>query len=1103
MASIMHPQQTRHGASMPSDLAIPPSQQYAPSRSPTPPATSDSPNPVDMKVGSDIDYPETPITAPATPPTTPPLTSASLVPSVEVQDITPLSPASKYPYFSSALPDPIRELTADQLAIAMTAQCKAPLLDSKIVFPWAHGLHPSNRAQCYFFAGANPSALRPPQLSRSLLIIRVGPSNSRKAWVRGAVRPDEVLDMIEDKFLEADVRVGVGLRNFGIQVRKWVRHADVVVYGAPGTKTEEVVKVARRVCRAQEDERRNGNTKEEYATFLMADPFEAFEQKYFSLVSVSSKGMPTPHALDFLSEEREQMRILTTASPIAPNVYMGNTADLDSSPYSSTPASPMIRPVGLSSTVATDADAGSTDVDDIDSIDSNDDLTSSRWDVCIEARPDVDVPSPNMLVKVSEALESMNGPSPRKTVHFDFPASGTLGPQANARPGWAERCLGVCKWLYEQTTGDQHGQVKEDKDGDGDVDMVHNKRRKLKVLLHCGDGYTETSLLGLMYVIYAHAWTAEEAWVNMHKEPLSRNFFAYPSDVRALNELEPLLLKNSPANKRDLRSLPRQGWFPYGMTFSKFDGSLPSRILPHLYLGNLLHASNPALLKQLGIRRIVSVGERPTAAECRGEDVIACKRTEQTNAGKFEWLYIDKLQDDGVDSLNGEMIEECLKFLDAGYRQGTPTLVHCRVGVSRSASICIAEVVRRLQISVPRAYLLARARRLNVIIQPNLRFMYELMLWEEVERKRRGEGGADCGREMEWVHLAREINALNQVAYGNSVNTAWVDPRYHVYTPSADHVDYDEEAIISLDKTPQMSREGAIGYCPRLGYAVVFGEPCAPDPARSEELLVSFLDFCTGRGLKPLFLSVRGPFADSLAIKGWNYMEFAKEQIIVPAEPEPRSRTKNLRRQLKNAMEQGHVEVYEYDKLNSPDPTLEKHIQELVTGFRSSSKARMKLYNSRLMPFAFEVYGRWFYAVVPGGTLVGLLTLTKLDGQSGFSIEHCITSPLAPRGTSELLISHASSTLRSYPSPPLYLSFGTSPLGHLGKLSVAENKLATKFARSAYKLIAKLANLQGKANYREKFGIGRQEKLFVVCRKGDFSLRMILAILLVCLEWRG
>lgn len=42
-------------------------------------------------------------------------------------------------------------------------------------------------------------------------------------------------------------------------------------------------------------------------------------------------------------------------------------------------------------------------------------------------------------------------------------------------------------------------------------------------------------------------------------------------------------------------------------------------------------------------------------------------------------------------------------YIDEGHRADEPTLVHCRVGVSRSATICIAEVMRTLKMSLPRA----------------------------------------------------------------------------------------------------------------------------------------------------------------------------------------------------------------------------------------------------------------------------------------------------------------------------------------------------------------------------------------------------------------
>lgn len=42
-------------------------------------------------------------------------------------------------------------------------------------------------------------------------------------------------------------------------------------------------------------------------------------------------------------------------------------------------------------------------------------------------------------------------------------------------------------------------------------------------------------------------------------------------------------------------------------------------------------------------------------------------------------------------------------FIERARSAGHATLVHCRVGVSRSATICIAEVMREMALSFPRA----------------------------------------------------------------------------------------------------------------------------------------------------------------------------------------------------------------------------------------------------------------------------------------------------------------------------------------------------------------------------------------------------------------
>jgi dual specificity MAP kinase phosphatase len=70
--------------------------------------------------------------------------------------------------------------------------------------------------------------------------------------------------------------------------------------------------------------------------------------------------------------------------------------------------------------------------------------------------------------------------------------------------------------------------------------------------------------------------------------------------------------------------------------------------------------------------------------------------------------------------------------------------------------------MRSLDMSLPRAYCFVRARRLNVIIQPHLRFAYELLKWEEVLQTKKAGSRSGIKREMEWAEITREVALMNR-----------------------------------------------------------------------------------------------------------------------------------------------------------------------------------------------------------------------------------------------------------------------------------------------------------------------------------------------------
>ncbi|ODQ77607.1 hypothetical protein BABINDRAFT_163334 [Babjeviella inositovora NRRL Y-12698] len=349
-----------------------------------------------------------------------------------------------------------------------------------------------------------------------------------------------------------------------------------------------------------------------------------------------------------------------------------------------------------------------------------------------------------------------------------------------------------------------------------------------KVLVYCEDGKTYTSLLMLCLEMYVNCVSLSRAVLNFHKL-YQRDLWLFPADFELLSYLEPCLLYNSAkeANRRSsefdqlmVTSLSHQitrHWYnnvykPYFLTGktqprrryssvsglceireedeSREDGdeftpqtdinndwfstrnpdcNLPSTILPgRLLLGNCRHASSRYLVENLGLERIISLGEKPgwlplgavsaspnTSVCYFGKHKIYIIRNPLREVPRLrEVVYIPSITDDGTSSIT-PLLSTLTELCEL---QEYRTLVHCQVGVSRSATIVIAMVMKMLGISLIRAYCFVRVRRLNLIIQPNLRFCYELLKYEEELAVK---GGGGLLREVDWHILCLEIQRLN------------------------------------------------------------------------------------------------------------------------------------------------------------------------------------------------------------------------------------------------------------------------------------------------------------------------------------------------------
>ncbi|CAI4059375.1 hypothetical protein N7582_001355 [Saccharomyces uvarum] len=411
--------------------------------------------------------------------------------------------------------------------------------------------------------------------------------------------------------------------------------------------------------------------------------------------------------------------------------------------------------------------------------------TKETWKLIIKCTPKSSMPS---LTKIQSYLYSLldDTPNSQEYLHLSFPASGTIGlGKLNIQS--VEILLNVCYLIYQVS-----------------------QLRGLLTFMHCNDGYTETSLLLTAYIIFHFDIPLQDALLKIHPRP----FFLFPSDLQILGHLQSILREFSPqreANTKLFTNLARDKdksfhlrisselfsniffmKIPTESNYVNLKGPLPSRILQHLYLGSLDHAQNPVLLKSLGITHIVSVGEvvawtlnkekavypvrshrAITLANTNGatSNIIGTKNRPRAgttinddqdndstvvikeNSG-FQICQIENLNDNGKDPLF-HRLDEVLDFISNSEKMGGKVLVHCMVGVSRSATVCIAECMRWLQCDLASAYIFVRVRRLNVIIQPSLFFVYELFKWWKKH------GSHDKDRIIDWHIICRGIAEVN------------------------------------------------------------------------------------------------------------------------------------------------------------------------------------------------------------------------------------------------------------------------------------------------------------------------------------------------------
>jgi len=142
-----------------------------------------------------------------------------------------------------------------------------------------------------------------------------------------------------------------------------------------------------------------------------------------------------------------------------------------------------------------------------------------------------------------------------------------------------------------------------------------------------------------------------------------------------------------------------------------------TEVIPNLYLGNAMDASDESLLRNCNIRYILNL-------------TSSCPNYFSDNS-TYRYKQI-QIEDSCREDIKG-IIEEAIAFIDLAKADNSSVLIHCQGGVSRSPTVTIAYLMHLNHVTLKEAYEFVKTRR--PCIAPNLNFMGQLL---EIEQNRTG-----------------------------------------------------------------------------------------------------------------------------------------------------------------------------------------------------------------------------------------------------------------------------------------------------------------------------------------------------------------------------
>ncbi|CAH0604707.1 unnamed protein product [Chrysodeixis includens] len=138
----------------------------------------------------------------------------------------------------------------------------------------------------------------------------------------------------------------------------------------------------------------------------------------------------------------------------------------------------------------------------------------------------------------------------------------------------------------------------------------------------------------------------------------------------------------------------------------------PTEIFDHVYLGSEWNASNLEELQRNGVRHILNV----------------TREIDNFFPGMFDYLNIRVYDDEKTDLL--KHWDNTYKYINKARNEGSKVLVHCKMGISRSASVVIAYAMKAFNWNFDKALRHVKTKR--SCIKPNTNFLNQLETYQGI-----------------------------------------------------------------------------------------------------------------------------------------------------------------------------------------------------------------------------------------------------------------------------------------------------------------------------------------------------------------------------------